>query len=161
MLSPTHLCSDSTAGSISQQGLVLGCGEKGMEGWPVRNRHWAYGSQDVGSTHPVQRTGNQKSKDSQPQTGNFSASLCPGTQCSVHTKGSTVSTEDTGGSSRGPAHSAGRRVGVLMVPSAVPCKTVRMGQHSPALLETKEFLMDLINLNETKSNVKRFQRISC
>lgn len=126
----------------------------------MRNRHWAHGSQDVGSTHPVQRTGNQKSKDGQPQTGNFSASLCPRTQCSVHTKGSTVSTQDTGGSSRGPAGSVGRRVGVLMVPPAVPCNTVRVGQHS-ALLEIKEFLMDLINLSETKSNVKRYQRISC
>lgn len=143
MLSPTHLCSDSTAGSISQQGLVLRCGEKGMEGWPVRNRHWAHGSQDVGSTHPVQRTGNQKSKDGQPQTGNFSASLCPGTQCSVHTKGSTVSTEDTGGSSRGPAHSVGRRVGVLMIPPAVPCNTVRMGKHSLPSWRSKNFLWTL------------------
>lgn len=47
-----------------------------------------------------------------------------------------------------------------MAPPAVPCNTMRVGQHS-ALLEIKEFLMDLLNLSETKSNVKRYQRISC
>lgn len=130
MPSPTHLCSDSTAGSISQQGFVLRCRDKGTEGWPVRNRHWAHSSQDVGSTHPVQRTGNQKSKDGQPQTGNFSASLCPGTQCSVHLKAARIHRRHWGAAAQGqPAvWVEGRRI--LMVPPTVPCNTVRMGQHS-------------------------------
>lgn len=50
------------------------------KGWTVRVRLQAHSRQDVGSTHPVHRIGTQKSKG-QPQTGKFSASLCPGTQC--------------------------------------------------------------------------------
>lgn len=48
-----------------------------------------------------------------------------------------------------------------MVLPAVPLEHHEGWGGTLTLLKIRKFLMDLISLNETKSNVKRYQRISC
>lgn len=94
---PTDLCSDLAVGSISQQGLVLRARQLQRQA-AVSEKQSLCTQQSRCGFHPARSF----SKEGQPETGNVSASLCW-----VHTIGSTVSTEDTGGRSRGPAPSVG------------------------------------------------------
>lgn len=71
-------------------------------GWTAGNRHWVHSSQGVGSTHPVHRTGTKNLRKANHRLTN-SMPACTGTQCTVHTPGSTIFIEDTVGSTRRPA----------------------------------------------------------